>query len=566
MDNRYRIVRSVQAGGGMAAADMHEFRLVNGGKSALMTIYQQRQYDMSQWNIRTGMAWVMESIFQEVDVETSEVLFEWRSLDHVDPTVSYTYPAATDTSGDGLNPHTPWDYFHINSIDKNQDGDYLISSRHTCAIYKISGKDGSVIWRLNGANPSFRNINFSFSQQHDARWLSENNTHTVLSLYNNGYNGFNKTHEYSSGMVIVIDHVDLTAIQIREYAPPGKMMLSSSQGNLQVLPNGNVFAGWGNNAFVSEHDENGELILWGFLATQQTMNYRAQKFDWDGNPTDSPALWAYSKGLDDSPMMLYVSWNGATRVKSWRFYGSMRQQGPFELLAVVYKRGFETEYEHSKVWAWCYVEALNGDGEVLGRSTTRLTFVPSPELSTYCEDTSCMYASAFGYPGEDNPSPVIPPPIAYPPMGYPYEDQGDNTDGQDATSLPAPDQISEGENNHNRPSSGGTSNRSWIIPTAWLGSAAVIVIVIAMRCGILRRTHQVDRLTNKDHDSNDGISEDENENFLPATPNKQEQGESSPGRLQVPWWHRRRWMMLAPPPQKYYPLDSMGERVDSSSA
>lgn len=76
MDNRYRIVRSVQSGGGMSAADMHEFKLINGGKTALMTIYQQRQYDMSRWNIRTGMAWIMESIFQEVDVETSEVLFE----------------------------------------------------------------------------------------------------------------------------------------------------------------------------------------------------------------------------------------------------------------------------------------------------------------------------------------------------------------------------------------------------------------------------------------------------------------------------------------------------------
>ncbi|KAL1967473.1 hypothetical protein VTN77DRAFT_3258 [Rasamsonia byssochlamydoides] len=558
MDNRYRIVRSVQAGGGMAASDMHEFRLLNGGKTALMTIYQQRQFDMSRWNIRTGMAWIMESIFQEVDVETSEVLFEWRSLDHVDPTVSYTHPASTDTSGDGLSPHSPWDYFHINSVDKNADGDYLISSRHTCAIYKISGKDGSVIWRLGGANPSFRNINFSFSQQHDARWLSENQTHTVLSLFNNGFNGFNKTHDYSSGMMIVIDHVDKTATQIREYAPPGRMMLSSSQGNLQVLPNNNAFIGWGNNAFISEYDGNGELVLWGYLALQGTMNYRAQKFYWDGNPTDSPALWAYSRGLTaDSPTMLYASWNGATRVKSWRFYGSMQQQGPFEVLAVVDKRGFETEYAHGNFSAWCYVEALDGDGKVLGRSTTRMTFVPSPELSSYCADTFCENAPAYGYPGEDNPSPTIPPPIHYEPVSYPYEGQADGADGQGTTPLLTvgntgyfPGSESGGTNYYNRPA--GSRSSSWLVPAAWVIGVGVIVVVIALRC----RSRRHDSDTVKDHDSNDG----ENENFLP-TPKPEE---SSAGLREMPWWHWRRWIR-APPPQKYYPLDSMGERGESSS-
>ncbi|BAE60645.1 unnamed protein product [Aspergillus oryzae RIB40] len=142
MDNRYRTVKTVVPGGGMASSDMHEFLPINDGKTALLTVYQQRQFDMSLWNVKTGMGWLMESIFQEVDVETNEVLFEWKSLDHVDPTVSYTYPGHTDTSGTGLDPRSPWDYFHINSIDKNQEGDYLISSRHTSAIYKFPARMG----------------------------------------------------------------------------------------------------------------------------------------------------------------------------------------------------------------------------------------------------------------------------------------------------------------------------------------------------------------------------------------------------------------------------------------
>jgi len=411
MDNQYRIVRSVQPGGGMASSDMHEFKLINNGKSALMTVYQQRQFDMSPWNVRQGVGWVMESVFQEIDVETGKMLFEWRSLDHVDPSLSYTYPDHTDTSGTGLSPFAPWDYFHINSIDKNADGDYLISSRHTCAIYKISGKDGSIIWQLHGQNPSFTNINFSFSQQHDARWLSENATHTYLSLYNNGYNGFNQTHQYSSGMLILIDHVDMTATQLRDYMPPGKSMLSSSQGNMQVLNNSHVFMGWGNNAYVSEHDADGNLVFWGFLSQDPGfMNYRAQKFEWDANPTDVPALWSYSRSTEPySPTTLYVSWNGATRVKFWRFYGSMNATGPYTLLDELPKAGFETAYTDMNFYPWTHAEAVDGQGKLLGKSPNTFTFTPSPELQSYCSEQDCGNALGYGFPDDTNTRPLIPP-------------------------------------------------------------------------------------------------------------------------------------------------------------
>ncbi|CAI7632381.1 unnamed protein product [Penicillium viridicatum] len=410
MDKNYRVVRSVQPGGGMASSDMHEFRPINDGKTALMTIYQQRQFDMTPWNVKTGVGWLMESVFQEIDVETNKVLFEWRSLDHVDPSSSYTWPSHTDTSGTGLNVHEPWDYFHINSIDKNGAGDYLISSRHTSAIYKISGKDGSVVWRLHGAQPSFRNINFSFSQQHDARWLYENVTHTILSLYNNGYNGFNKTHTYSAGMIIMIDHVEKTATQLRDYAPIKDDLVSSSQGNLQMLPNNNAFIGWGNNPFVSEHDEAGNILFWGSFAKDTVMNYRAMKFEWDGVPTDSPALWTYSKTAEpSSSTSFYVSWNGATRVKTWRFWGSMNMTGPWTLLDEVSKTGFETEYTGSRFFLWSKVEAVDREGIVLGKSEIKYTFVPSSELREFCADSTCLDAPGYGFPGEEAARPWIPP-------------------------------------------------------------------------------------------------------------------------------------------------------------
>ncbi|KAJ5161720.1 hypothetical protein N7492_007112 [Penicillium capsulatum] len=409
LDSSYRTVRSVQPGGGMASSDMHEFLPINNGKTALVTVYQQRQFDMTPWNIKTGMGWLMESVFQEVDVETSKVLFEWRSLDHVDPSMSYTYPAHTDTSGTGLKAHEPWDYFHINSIDKNAHGDYLISSRHTCAIYKISGKDGSVVWQLHGANPTFRNINFSFSQQHDARWLSENATHTTLSLYNNGFNGFNQTHTYSAGMVIVIDHVAKTAVLVHKYTPRIPDLISSSQGNMQRLPNKNMFTGWGNNCFVSEHDQEGNLLLWASFAGAPVMNYRAMKFQWEGNPTDSPALWTYSPTEEPwSPMSFYVSWNGATRVRRWRFFGAANTTGPWTFLKEVNKTGFETVYTHPDFYTWTRADAIDSRGNPIGRSEMKYTFVPSAELREFCQNSNCEDAPGFGYPGENSDRPFIP--------------------------------------------------------------------------------------------------------------------------------------------------------------
>lgn len=418
MDKQYRIVRSVQPGGGMASSDMHEFRLHNNGETAVLTIYQQKHYDMTPWNIKIGSAFIMESIFQEVNTTSGEVIFEWRSLDHVEPGASDTLPDTTDTSGSGLSAHHPWDYFHINSIDKNADGDYLVSSRHTSCIYKISGKDGHVIWRLNGYRPSFRNTNFGFSKQHDARWVSENKTHTVVSFYNNGFNGYNRTQEHSSGMIVVIDHEAKEATMIHEYNAPDNGMSSSSQGSTQVLPNKNVFQGWGNNCFISEHDEDGKLLLWGYIALSNTMNYRALKYNWDAEPADVPAVWAYSKhASNQEDTAFYVSWNGATRVKTWRFWGSNEHNGTFVEIANTTKNGFETTFMHKGFHAWIKAEAIDVNGTGIKNSTSTLTFVPGPELRPFCQDHSCQLGDVaqFGIPaGMATPDDPIPPPDPVP--------------------------------------------------------------------------------------------------------------------------------------------------------
>lgn len=113
MDNTYTVVNTVCTGSGQTSADMHEFNLINGGDSALMTIYMPVQHDLSGYGITTGQGWVLEGRFQEVNVTTREVIFDWRSLDHVDPSLGYVAENSTEVSGDGLTKDTAWDYLLV---------------------------------------------------------------------------------------------------------------------------------------------------------------------------------------------------------------------------------------------------------------------------------------------------------------------------------------------------------------------------------------------------------------------------------------------------------------------
>jgi hypothetical protein len=92
----------------------------------------------------------------------------------------------------------------MNSVDKNPDGDYLASARFTSAIYKISGKDESILWQLGGRNSSFEQ-DFGFSYQHDAWFIEENATPTIISFLDNASNGHVHSANTSSALIVALD-------------------------------------------------------------------------------------------------------------------------------------------------------------------------------------------------------------------------------------------------------------------------------------------------------------------------------------------------------------------------
>src|SRR3954447_1573445 len=143
MDSSYKLLARVWATPGYNA-DLHDFILTPRG-TAFLLIYKRVPWDLSPVGGPIDGA-VLDGIIQEVDVRTGEVLFEWHSLDHIPITDSFV--PAPKRAG------SRYDYFHLNSIDEQPDGDLLISARHTSGVYLIARDTGDVVWQLGGGAAS----------------------------------------------------------------------------------------------------------------------------------------------------------------------------------------------------------------------------------------------------------------------------------------------------------------------------------------------------------------------------------------------------------------------------
>ena len=110
LDTDYQVVKTIHGGGSALSLDQHEFKLINGGENALVMTYDMEAYDMSMVGITANQGWILDSKFQEVNVTTGSVLFEWSALANIDPYTTHVKPRGSDIAGDGLGPMTAWDF------------------------------------------------------------------------------------------------------------------------------------------------------------------------------------------------------------------------------------------------------------------------------------------------------------------------------------------------------------------------------------------------------------------------------------------------------------------------
>lgn len=347
-DQKYQEIARLRAGNGYEG-DHHEFLITPQG-TALITIYHETPYDLSAaGGIEEDV--VVDGIAQELDVATGEVLFEWHSLDHVDVAESY-YELTPDLEA-------PYDYFHINSVEPDGEDHFLISARRTSTVYRVDRRTGEVVWRLGGKRSDFEmggGARFAF--QHDARRHPDG----TITLFDNKGEAMN---EPSRGIRLRLDEEAMTAALVAEYTVP-EDPFATYQANVQDLPNGNVFVGWGSAPFLSEHARSGELLFEARFP-DEVESYRAFRSPWKGDPPGRPDL-ALRAGAGDR-VTLYASWNGATEVASWEVLAGP-ESGNLKPAGDAPRRGFETAITVRDGGPFFAVRAMDDSGRQLATSRT----------------------------------------------------------------------------------------------------------------------------------------------------------------------------------------------------
>ncbi|KAJ5563756.1 hypothetical protein N7535_008920 [Penicillium sp. DV-2018c] len=366
VDHHYQVKNEVQPPEEEHDFNMHEFNIMDGGKTALACTYRSKTINLADFGRPTEESWVTVGGFVELDVETSEILFEWDTFDKIALHESNMFHS-TDSPANSPG----WDYVHINAVDKNEDGDYLISLRFTDTIYLISGKDGSIIWRLGGQESNFEQ-DFTFSRQHDVKFVSTNDTHHVISLMNNAADERGSVELVSSALVVALDIAAKPMTAKRSH---------QARGSARVLPNDNIFVGWSEYGYSSEHSPNGTLLMTARFDSERYSTYRAYKGEFTGRPNTPPDLVAsvYGTREQDTTTLIYVSWNGATDVAQWNFYAQADEGGQSVLIGTTNKTDFETMFIADGYMDFVPAEAIDAEGNVPHTSEVKRTSTPPIE-------------------------------------------------------------------------------------------------------------------------------------------------------------------------------------------
>jgi Arylsulfotransferase (ASST) len=348
-NSHYQQIATVKAANGLSE-DLHEFALTP-QNTALITAYYPVYWDTSSIRRGSKRAIVLDGVVQEIDIATGLVLFQWNSLDHVALTDSYSaYPKKRGV---------PFDYFHVNSIQLDNDGTLLVSARDTSTVYKLDPRTGAVIWRLGGRHSSFRmGAGTSTALQHDMRVHPGG----LVSMFDNG-GGPPRLHSQSRALFIRVDTIHRTVRLVRAIDHSPKLT-SNFEGNVQLLANGDSFVGWGQQPYFTEYNSRGRTVFDARFVDENN-SYRAYRFPWNGAPLTPPAVAASKSGKNT---IVYASWNGATSVASWRVLAGA---APTSLRAVATARrhGFETAIRASGHQRYVAVQPLDGLSRVLGTSS-----------------------------------------------------------------------------------------------------------------------------------------------------------------------------------------------------
>jgi hypothetical protein len=344
-DSTFNTIKTVSGANGLTM-DLHEFTITSSG-AGLSTAYHETTTDLTAVK-GAKQARIINCHAQVLDLATGKASFDWNALEHVAIQESYKPVPA---SGKNL-----WDYIHVNSLQMLPDGSILISARNTWALYKVNGKTGDIIWRMGGKKSDFQvEPAAQWAWQHHATMVSD----TEMTLFDNS----TTKQAPSRGLLLSVDESAMTVSLTQEFkAPTG--FYAGTLGSVQMMPNDNVFVGWGTQPYFTEFASDGTQLMFGQLPLG-VRSYRAFLVDLVGAPADKPAIIA--KAYAAGGYQIYVSWNGATEIDSWRIDAGLNAHS-LKPVGTSPWTGFETAIVVDAVGPSFQAIALDSHGNELGSS------------------------------------------------------------------------------------------------------------------------------------------------------------------------------------------------------
>jgi EmrB/QacA subfamily drug resistance transporter len=343
VNQNYQTVATLRATGGWVVT-LHE--IVIDGHDAWVTVNKNIPMNLSSYGGPYNGA-LVDSAVQEYDLVNGRLLYTWDALKHI--------PLA-DSQASLI---SPWDAYHVNSIELPGDGTFVVSMRNTWGVYKVNIATGKIGWTLGGRHSDYKfGPGAQFTWQHDVVVYPGTPLVTVFDDHCCQITG-GGTYVAPTGATrgLVLKLNGHTATLADEYTRPGGGA-SDYMGSVEPLPSGNELVGWGSQSYFTEFTPGGQTVFDARLPGAD-LSYRTLVEPWVGYPHYPPAAAARRLG---GQTIVYVSWNGSTQTASWRVLAGNT------IVTTAPKTGFETAIPIGAASGPFVVQALGVRGRVLGTS------------------------------------------------------------------------------------------------------------------------------------------------------------------------------------------------------
>ena len=250
--------------------DRHEMQLLPNGDYVVVGYKPRSGVDLSPYG-GPANATVLDALIEEVSPK-HKIVWRWNSKDHIGLAETgrwYQQNVLTNTAHlpDG---RTAYDIVHINAVERYGPRHFLVSLRHTDAIYDVARSDGHVVWKLGGTSTPKSlqivgdDVSPDFGGQHDVRLLPDG----TVTLHDNG-TGLGR---FARALRFRIDASSGTATLLEQIADPFATP-SPCCGSARKLPGGHWVISWGGTDLVTEQTPDGKPVF--SLSFPALLSYRA---------------------------------------------------------------------------------------------------------------------------------------------------------------------------------------------------------------------------------------------------------------------------------------------------